>query len=81
MIAMVGARYALHQQGHLLFLARQAALQAVCQRLLAEGAGIHHPHRFEELLQAVFGRALIDAEEAVVLAGEGVAESVLQQAG
>ena len=53
---------------------------AVAQRLLAQGAGVHRLHGLQDRLQPLLGRALVGAEDALVLAGEGVAEAVLEQA-
>ncbi|OPZ59164.1 MAG: hypothetical protein BWY87_01139 [Deltaproteobacteria bacterium ADurb.Bin510] len=77
---MVAARDALDQEGHVLLALVQAALQAIGQGVLAHGAGKDLAHGLAELLVALLGRALVDQKEAVVLAGKGVAEGVLEQA-
>ena len=70
---------ALDEQRHLLVAIEHAALSPVAQGLLAHGAGVNRAHRGEEVLQALVPRALVDAEDALVLAREAVAEGVLQQ--
>ena len=53
---------------------------AVAERLLGERARVDGLHRGEEGLEPLLGRALVRAEDALVLAGEGVPEAVLEQA-
>ena len=72
------ARHAHDQQRHLLVLVEQAAALAVAQRLLGQGAGIDLAHGIEQVGEPLLARPLIDAEHAVVLAGEGVAIAVFQ---
>ena len=70
----------LDQQGHLFIVLVEAALQPVGQGILVHGAGEDAAHRFLEKLVTPLRRALVDAEVALVLAREGVAEGVLQEA-
>ncbi len=78
---MTIAGHALHQQSHLFVLVQNPALLPVRQGLIADRARVDPAHRGEELLQAFRTAALHRAEHALVFAGEGVAEVVLQQTG
>jgi len=77
--ALQFARHAHDQQGHLFVALQQAMAFAVGQRLAAHAAGVDGADRVEERPQAFLERALVRAEHAVVLAGEGIAVGVLQQ--
>ena len=79
-VAVHGARDAHDEQRHLFVVVEQPARGAVAQRPLAHRAGVDRAHGGEEVLQPLRVRALVGAEDAVVLAGEGVAEVVFQQA-
>ena len=74
-----GARDAHDQQRHLLVAVQHAAVGAVAQGLLAHGAGVDGADGGQQVLEALLARALVGAEDALVLAGEGVAVVVLQQ--
>ena len=59
----------------------EAALQTVGERVLVHGAGEYASDGIGEGGEALGGRALVYAEKAVVLPGEGVTEGVLEKAG
>ena len=77
--AVVVTADALHQDGHLLVGAVQAALATVLQSVGAHHRRVHGPHCVLESVQALLRGALVGAEDRLVLAGERVAEVVLQQ--
>jgi hypothetical protein len=70
----------LDQKRHLLVAFQQPPLGAVAQRLLAHRAGVDRPHGRHEVFQPLLMLPLVGAEDALVFAGEGVAEAVLQEA-
>ena len=77
--AIAPAGDALHQQGHLLVPVEEATLLAIAQGLLAQGAGVDGLDGGQEVIEALLVGALVGAEDALVLAGEGIAVAVLQQ--
>ena len=79
-VAVQVARDALDQQRHLFVAVQQPALGPVAERLFAHRAGVDRLDGRDEILQPLLVRALVGAEHALVLAGEGVAVVVLQQA-
>ena len=68
------------KQRHLLVAVQQPALGAVAQGLLAHRAGVDRRTADRKSCQPLLVRPLVGAEDALVLAGEGVAVVVLQQA-
>ena len=68
-----------YQQGHLLVPVEKSAVDPVSQGFLAHRAGIHLPHGVQQCLQSLLPGALVDAKDAFVLAGEGVAVRVFQK--
>ena len=79
--APVAAGYPLHQYGHLLVPPVQPAAEPVLQRGGVHGAGVHRAHGVLERLQPLLLGAPVHAEHRLILAREGVAEAVLQEAG
>ena len=75
------ARDALHEERHLLVAVDEAAVQPVGEGLLAHRARVDGAHGRDELGQTLLRITLVAAEHALVLAGEGVAVRVLEQAG
>ena len=69
-----------HEQRHLFVAVQKWPPGAVLERLLAHGAGVDRANGGEEILQPLFAGALVGAEDALVLAGERIAEIVLEQA-
>jgi hypothetical protein len=73
-----GSRDAHDQQRHLLVLFEQAAALPVAQRLFAQRAGIDLADGVQQFFQALLARTVVDAENALVLPGEGVAVLVFK---
>ena len=73
------ARHAHYEQRHLLVALEEVPVGAVHYGVDVFGAGVYLPHGALKDLVALGQRTLIGAEHAVVLAGEGVAEAVLQK--
>lgn len=73
------ARHALDEDGHLLVGGRETTHLAIPEGVLTHRGRVHRAHRALERREAFVRGALVGEEEAVVLAGEGVAEVVLEQ--
>ena len=71
---------ALDEQRQLFILVKHATLEPVGQRIGTHGARIDDTDRTEEFSEPFRQRSLAGAENAFVLAGEGIAEVVLKQA-
>lgn len=69
----------LHEQRHLLVLARQPADLPIDKRVLVHRAGVDGPHRLLERFIPLFRRPPVDAEDALVFAGERVPVLVFQE--
>ncbi len=81
MLAEALPHHPLDQDRHALVVVDQILLLAVDHRVGGEQAGVDLLDRAGQGLEVGGGGALVGAEEAVILAGEGDAEVVLQQGG
>ena len=77
-VAVNVAAHAHDQKRHLLIAVEKVSFGAVFYSVRVDGAGVDLLYRALEYLIALLEAALIGAENALVLSGEGVAEAVLK---
>ncbi|OQA91949.1 MAG: hypothetical protein BWY25_03214 [Chloroflexi bacterium ADurb.Bin222] len=79
-VPVKGACDPLHQDGHLLVPLQQAVTGPVIQGIFAQGARIDPFDGIDQLFEARAAISPVTAENTLVLAREGVAETVFEQA-